>query len=83
MRNNEYPPVPPTPKEFWEDEDWAFDNYNELVKLYPNQWVSIVDKHVVAAGENRGEVIELAKRKAERKDFPTIFVEKGIRVYKN
>lgn len=81
MQNNEYPPIPETPKEFWDDEDWAYDNYSELIKNYPDQWVSIVDKHVIATGKNRGEVIELAEKKAGRKNFPTIFVEKGIRVY--
>jgi hypothetical protein len=83
MQENEYSPIPLVPKEFWEDEDWAYDNYNELVRKYPDQWVSIVEKHVIAAGDNRAKVIELAKRKAGKKDFPTIFLEKKIRVYKN
>jgi len=81
MQNNEFSPIPSTPKEFWEDEDWAYDNYNDLVKLYPDQWVSIVDKHVVASGKNGTEVIELTERKTGRNEFPVIFVEKGIRVY--
>jgi len=81
MQDNEYPPIPSTPKEFWEDEDWAYDNYNDLVKLYPDQWVSIVDRQVIASGKNGTEVIELTERKTGRNEFPVIFVEKGIRVY--
>ena len=81
MQDNEYPPIPTTPKEFWDDEDWAYDNYNNLVRKYPNQWVAVVDKQVVAAGKNGTEVIETTRKKTGRKEFPVIFVEKGIRVY--
>ena len=81
MPKDDYPPILPLPKEFWEDEGWAYDNYNELVKMYPNQWVAVVNKQVVAAGKNGTEVITTAEQKTGRKEFPVIFVEKGIRVY--
>lgn len=81
MQETKYIQIPQIPKEFWEDEDWAYDNYNELVEKYPDQWISIVDKNVVASGKKRAEVIELAKKIAGKRDFPTIFLEKRIRVY--
>jgi hypothetical protein len=81
MQNNEYFPIPPTPKEFWDDEDWVYNNYNDLVRKYPDQWVAVVDKQVIASGRNGAKVRELTERKTGRKEFPVIFVEKGIRVY--
>ena len=81
MSEEDYPPVPPIPKEFWEDEGWAYDNYNELVRMYPNQWVAIVNKQVVAAGKDGTEVVAMAKQKTGKRNFPVIFVEKGVRVY--
>jgi len=26
------------PPRFWEDEEWAYENYAELLNLYPNKW---------------------------------------------
>lgn len=81
MQGNKYIQMLSISKEFWEDEDWAYDNYNELVEKYPDQWISIIDKNVVASGKRRAEVIELAKKIAGKRDFPTIFLEKKVRVY--
>ncbi len=81
MTRDIYATIPSVPKEYWEDRDWAYDNYNKLAKSYPDQWVAIVDKEVVASGKNGTEVITIAKQKTGRKDFPVIFVESGIRVY--
>jgi hypothetical protein len=36
-----YYPIPPIPNEFWVDDDWAFDNYDMLVRSYPDQWVAV------------------------------------------
>ncbi len=83
MEGKDYPPTLPIPKEFWEDEDWTYDNYNDLVRMYPDQWVAVVDKKVVAAGKSATEVVELAERKTGRKEFPVVFVEKVVRVYQN
>ena len=81
MQNKNYSPISPIPKEFWKDEDWAYDNYDELVRMYPDQWIAVVNKKVVAAGKNASEVVDLAERKTERKEFPVIFMEKTVRVY--
>jgi hypothetical protein len=73
------------PKEFWEDRKWADENHSELVKKYPNKWVAIVDKKVVAVSDGTGRFgrfLEEAKRKTGRQYIPTIFVDAGnIYVY--
>lgn len=69
------------PKEYWEDGKWADENYIELVKKYPNMWVTIVDKKVFLAGSNPNEIINKTESETGRKEFPIIFVEKGVHVY--
>ena len=68
------------PDEFWEDKDWAFDNYSEWMQKYPDQWIAIVDKKVVAVGKNIREVERIAQDKTGRKDFPVIYIEGGVRI---
>ena len=76
-----YAPVPPTPKEYWEDRDWAYEHFGEIAKEYPNLWVAVVDKKVIAAGKVISEIEKIAEEKTGRKSFPVIFAERGIRVY--
>ena len=74
-------PVPPTPKEYWEDSEWADENFSNIVKEYPNLWVALVGKKVVAAGKVIAEVEKMAEEKTGRKSFPVLFAERGIHVY--
>ncbi len=72
------------PKEFWEDRKWADENYSELVKKYPNKWVAIVDKKVIAVSDGTGKFLEKARRETGRQHIPTIFVDVGnIYVHQN
>ena len=71
----------PGPADYWEDSKWASENFTEIVKEYPDQWVAIVDKRVVAAGKTIAEVEEVCRIKTGRKDVPIYLAEKGIRVY--
>ena len=82
MNNEIYPPVPPTPKEYWDDSKWANENFSEISEQYPNLWVAIVDKKVVASGKVISEVRKIAEEKTGREHFPVILAEKGIHVYK-
>ena len=75
-----YPPIPATPKSYWEDTKWANENFTDIVRQYPNLWVAIVDKKVVAAGKVISEVRKIAQQKTNQKSFPVIFAEKGIKV---
>jgi len=65
------------PKEYWDDNNWANEHLGEISQSYPNQWVAIVDKTVVAAGKNLSEV------KTGRKEFPIVFAERSIHVYQS
>ena len=44
MQDKDYPPTLPIPEEFWEDENWTYDNYDDLVRLYPDQWRWLIRK---------------------------------------
>lgn len=66
----------------WNDEiDWAFAHYHELVKLYPNEWVAVGHKRVLAHGKALMPVLMQARRQIHWRDIPHLFVEKGIHVY--
>lgn len=65
---------------FWEDKRWVYQNYTELTERYPDQWVAIVDKKVIAAGD-LGEVKEKATRKIKRGDIVFMFIEGAPHVY--
>ena len=73
----------PGPKEYWEDSKWASEHFTEIVRKYPDQWVAIVDRKVVAAGRTIADVEKIATEKTGRDEFPIYFAERGIRVYKN
>ena len=63
-------------EQFWEDMQWGENNYAELVKRYPDKWVAIVNKKVVASGQSLGDIeIEAERRTNKKKEMiPTIFV---------
>ena len=63
----------PGPKEYWEDSKWASEHFSEIVKKYPDQWVAIVDKKVVAAGRTIAYVEKIATEKTGRDEFPIYF----------
>jgi hypothetical protein len=64
-------------EQFWEDMQWGEDNYSELAKKYPDQWVAIVNKKVVASGQSLRDIEIEAERKTNKKKelIPTIFVD--------
>ena len=71
----------PGPTEYWEDSKWASEHFTAIVREYPNQWVAIVDKKVVAAGRTIAEVEKKGTERTSRDEFPIYFAERGIRVY--
>jgi len=73
----------PASKEYWEDSDWALEHSSEISQKYPNQWVAIADKKVIAAGKDGSEVENLATEKIRKREFVIIFAEEGIHVYQN
>ncbi|MDI6794885.1 MAG: DUF5678 domain-containing protein [bacterium] len=62
-------------KEFWEDDEWAMANYERLAREYPEKWVAIVNKQVVASGDGIDQVRNLAKEKTNRKqNIPVLYI---------
>ena len=60
----------PGPREYWEDSKWASEHFTEIVKEYPNQWVAIADKKVVAAGRTIAEVKKKPQKRLAKMNFP-------------
>lgn len=71
------------PKEFWDDKEWAFSHYSELMQKYPNYWVAIVNKEVVSAGKDLKKVRDEARKRTGREEIPLIFIEGEASVLKN
>ena len=53
----------PLPARFWEDERWLFEHVAELARQYPEQWVAIYNKKIVATGRSRKEARQAATKK--------------------
>jgi hypothetical protein len=68
-------------KNYWQDNDWAYNHYSELQKRYLEKWVAIVNKKVVSSGLSPKKVIADAKRKTKVNRFPVIYVESGANFY--
>lgn len=68
------------PSEFWEDKKWALEHYAELRSKYADMWVAIVNKKVVAFGEDLTEEKEKSIRKEIGRPFVTFFVEGETRI---
>lgn len=69
------------PKEYWEDSKWANEHMNEISEKYPNQWVVIFNKKVIAASRSGSEAEQIAREKVGDQEFVILFAEKGMRVY--
>ena len=77
--NHSFPKPPPS--EFWEDHRWSLDHAAEISEEYPNQWVAVCNKKVIAAGKEGGEVKRIALQKVGDRRVVIFFSEKGIRIY--
>lgn len=71
------------PKRYWEDEKWAYSNYTELMKKYPDKWVAVVNKQVVAAGISIRKIKEIARKKTGEELIPVLFIESSPAIYEN
>lgn len=68
-------------KLFWEDDNWAHDNYQTLLKKYPNKWIAIFNKTVVCANEDLRVVKTFLAKKIRGKITPLIHIEDASHVY--
>lgn len=71
----------PVSKGYWKNSEWAYEHMNEISAKYPNQWVVIFDKKVIAASRSGSEAEQIAREKVGDQEFVILFAEKGIRVY--
>ena len=56
-------------------------NFTDIVRQYPELYVGIYDKKVIASGKTISEVEEKAKQEIGDSEFPIFFAEKEIHVY--
>lgn len=68
-------------KEFWEDLDWARSNHTQLAKQYPDEWIAVINKKVVAFGKSLKKVKEETMNKFKKKDVAVFFAECGEHIY--
>jgi len=69
------------PKRHWDDAKWSRRHATELWEKYPEMWIAIVNKKVVAFGKNLSKVEDLAQKKTRAK-YPVIeFVDGGSCIY--
>ena len=72
----------PTPKSYWQDQDWAFEHYPALAKRYGNRWVAVVNRRVVAASKSSVRAQKQARAKTGRQlPIAVVYVETGRHVY--
>ena len=71
----------PVSQEYWENSEWTHEHINEISAKYPNQWVIIYKKKVVAASTSGSEAEHIATEKVGHQEFVILFAEKGMRVY--
>lgn len=72
------PKIPP--KTFWEDDRWAHENYQTLLKSYPHKWVAILNKKVLFAHESLN-VVKLYLARKSKKAVPLLRIEDASHVY--
>ena len=72
------PPRPP--QRYWDDSQWAIQNIQALTASFPNEWVAVFNKQVVAHHHDLDQV--LTTTQSSRLNSPVIkFIERGIHVY--
>jgi hypothetical protein len=77
----EVPKPPPVPKRYFEDEKWLFEHENELAEQYPDHWIAVVNREVVAVGKNLAEVEKSAGEKTGEREFPVWLVTPTRKFY--
>jgi hypothetical protein len=69
-----------TPSRYWDDSDWGIANAQMLSEQYPNMWVAIYNKKVIAHHRELGRVARQAQQLGFNDPVFT-FSERGIYVY--
>ena len=69
-----------TSSRYWDDSDWSIANAQMLSEHYPNQWITIYNKKVIAHHKELGRVARQAQKLGVNEPVFT-FSERGILVY--
>ena len=77
MKNK--PQIPP--KSFWDDDRWAHENYQTLLKNYPNKWVAVWNKKVICAHQDLKAVKSFLSKKLKTKITPLFHIKDSSHVY--
>jgi hypothetical protein len=78
QQNASSPPRPP--QRYWDDSQWAIQNIQMLTASFPNEWVAVFNKQVVAHHPDLDQV--LTTTQSNRLNSPVIkFIERGMYVY--
>ena len=77
MKNK--PQIPP--RAFWEDDNWAYENYQTLFKNYINQWDATLNKSVIHASSDLRKVKLFLAKKTKGKIVPLLHIEDASHVY--
>lgn len=81
MRKKNAAKIPEVPEPFWENSRWIEAHYSEFVDKYPDQWIAVANRQIIAHGRNRAMVKKMAEKKIKDRPFPLVFVECGNHVY--
>ena len=60
----DFPEPEKLPKRYFEDSRWINENINELTEKYPDHWIAVLEKEVVIASADLGEVERVARQRA-------------------
>ncbi len=69
------------PKSFWDDDRWAHENYQTLLKMYANKWVAILNRSVICSNEDLRQVKVFLSKKFKGKTVPLLRIEDASHVY--
>lgn len=69
-----------TSSRYWDDSDWSIANAQMLSENYPNEWLAIYNKRVIAHHKELGQVARQAEAFGVHDPVFT-YSERGIHVY--
>ena len=69
------------PRSFWDDDRWAHENYQTLLKKYSNKWVAIMNRGVICADEDLKIVKSFLRKKLQGRPVPLLHVDDASHVY--
>ncbi len=75
------PVPPPIPKRFFEDHKWLVEHSPDLAGQYPDQWVAVHDRKVIAAGKDAGQVLRSAQEITGERDVAMDLVSTTRKFY--